>query len=304
MSNLEELFLQFGVKTSSNENNSSSSSYPKPQFVQLGSFDQIHINRTTKIQDLESSLFAKWSEEKDDDEEQKGEANIGVETIKISDSDSEESASDGYLDTMSCKPCPPASANKKRLKSTDNDLKNFAFDMSRMGMSSCNPSVCKQGGDCVQKSTIADMRQMVNDFWGQYDDCAPSSKTRQLLVLNILRSAYRPDEEDFHFFAGNKMKNNRRVCEAGYLILLGLSNNPNASAAPRQWTNLKKYVKSGGQEAGIPYASKISKGQLQKSEPKKNKLNSALSFILMFGRDFGDTIPGPEGIITLNSFLV
>ena len=96
MSNLEELFLQFGVKTSSNENNSSSSSYPKPQFVQLGSLDQIHINRTTKIQDLESSLFAKWSEEKDDDEEQKGEANIGMETIKISDSDSEESASDGY----------------------------------------------------------------------------------------------------------------------------------------------------------------------------------------------------------------
>ena len=82
MSNLEELFLQFGVKTSSNEDNSSSSSYPKPQYVQLGSFDQIHINRTTtKIQDLESSLFAKWSEEKDDDEKQKGEANIGVETI-------------------------------------------------------------------------------------------------------------------------------------------------------------------------------------------------------------------------------
>ncbi len=82
MSNLEEFFLQFGVKTSSNENNSSSSIYPKPQFVQLDSLDQIHINRTTKIQDLESSLFAKWSEEKDDDEEQKGEANLAWKQSK------------------------------------------------------------------------------------------------------------------------------------------------------------------------------------------------------------------------------
>jgi len=259
--------------------------------VKLGSFDDIQINRSTQIQDLEISLFAKWSEEKDDDDD---EENIGEETTKNSDSDSEESATDD--DFISCKPCPPA-ASKKGLKSTDNDLKNFAFDMSRMGMSSCNPSVCKQGGNCVQKSTIEDMRTMVNDFWGVSDECAPSSKTRQLLILNILRSAYRPDEEDFHFFAGNKAKNNRRVCEAGYLILLGLSNNPNASAAPRQWTNLKKYVKSGAQAAGIPYASKLSKGKLEKSEPKRNKMNSATSFILMFGRDFGDTIPGPEGTL-------
>ena len=105
--------------------------------------------------------------------------------------------------------------------------------MSRMGMTSCNPSTCLYGGECVQSTTIADMRTMVNDFWGQFEDGAPSSKTRHILILNILRSAYRPDSEEFHFYAGNKVKDNRRVCEAGYLILLGLSNNPNASAAPR-----------------------------------------------------------------------
>jgi hypothetical protein len=281
----------------------SSSSHPKPQFVKLGSFDQIQINRTTQIQDLESSLFAKWSDEKDDDDDEDVVSDKHNNNT-CSDSDSEVDATDGDFETITCKPCPPPVVpTSKRLKSTDNDLKNFAFDMSRMGMLSCNPSVCKLGGACIQKSTFEDMRQMVNDFWGNHDDCAPSSKTRQLLILNILRSAYRPDEDDFHFYAGNKMKNNRRVCEAAYLILLGLSNNPNASAAPRQWINLRKYVKSGAEAAGISYASKKPKGQLMKSESKKQKTNSAKAFILMFGRDFGDTIPGPEGIHYLTSLL-
>jgi hypothetical protein len=36
--------------------------------------------------------------------------------------------------------------------------------LSRMGMVSCNPSSCKLGGQCVQKTTIESMRHMVNDF--------------------------------------------------------------------------------------------------------------------------------------------
>ena len=167
--------------------------------------------------------------------------------------------------------------------------------MSRMGMVSCNRTVCKLGGNCVQQSTIADMRQMVNDFWGHYEERAPSSKTRHLLILNILRFAHRADVGELHFYAGNKTSNNRRVCEAGFLILLGLSNNPNASAAPRQWVNLKKHVLSGADAAGIKYSTK-KESTLLKAEAKCTKFKSATTFIEYFAKEFGDTIPGPEGI--------
>jgi len=246
-------------------------------------------NRSTRIIDLERSLFAKWSEEEDDDPPT---TTLLVDDTSISDSDT-------YDEEDICQPCPTpqssAASKPKRLKSTDQDMKRFAFDMSRMGMTSCNPTVCKFGGECVQKSTIADMRQMVLDFWGESEDGAPSSKTRRLLILEILRSAFRPDTGEFEFYAGNKRKNNTRVCEAAYLILLGLSNHPNASAAPGQWINTKEYVVSGKGKAGVPYSTK-KEDLLRKAESKSIKFKSATTFIEFFAKEFGDTIPGPEGI--------
>ena len=75
---------------------------------------------------------------------------------------------------------------------------------------------------------------MVNDFWDDEECEAPSSATRRLKLLTILRNSYRSNEDDFQFFAGCKEKNNRRVCEAGFLILLGIINSPIASKAPGQ----------------------------------------------------------------------
>lgn len=247
----------------------------------MDSAESFQFNRQTRVLDLERSLFAKWSEEKDDEAEEPNAQNSDTD-------DSEEET---------CKPCSTFSSlpTQQRFKSTDNDLKRFAFDITRMGMASCNPTVCKLGGECVQNSTIADMRQMVKDFWGDFEDSAPSSKTRRLLILDILRSAFRPDSGEFHFYAGNKMKNNRRVCEAGYLILLGLSNNPNASAAPNQWSNAKKYIISGKDKAGIPYST-TKEELLLKAVTKSSKFRSAATFIEFFAKEFGDTIPGPEGI--------
>jgi len=262
--------------------------------VKLDSTDAFAPNRSTRIIDLERSLFAKWSKEEDDDPP------TLIDDASISDSDTDE-------DEI-CLPCPvrhsvtttsldksSATSKPKRLKSTDKDMKRFAFDMSRMEMTSCNPTVCKNGGDCVQKTTIADMRQMVQDFWGDFEDGAPSSKTRRLLILEILRSAFRPDTGEFEFYAGNKRKNNTRVCEAAYLILLGLSNHPNASTAPGQWTNTKDYVVSGKDKAGVPYSTK-KEDLLRKAESKSIKFKSATTFIEFFAKEFGDTIPGPEGM--------
>ncbi len=122
----------------------------------------------------------------------------------------------------------------------------------------------------------------------------PSSATRRLKLLTILRKSCRPNEDDFQFFAGCKEKNNRRVCEAGFFILLGITNSPIASKAPGQWKRLKKYVASGKDVAGIEYKS-VGEEKLLEAESKSNKMKSAIIFIEYFAKEFGDTIPGAEG---------
>ena len=178
--------------------------------------------------------------------------------------------------------------------SVDSDLKNYAFTRPQMSIARCSSLECRFGGDCVGTTTMDDMQGMINDFWDDEECEAPSSATRRLKLLTILRKSYRSNEDDFQFFAGCKEKNNRRVCEAGFLILLGITNSPIASKAPGQWKRLKKYVASGKDVAGIEYKS-MSEEKLMKAESKSNKMKSALTFIEYFAKEFGDTIPGAEG---------
>ena len=192
---------------------------------------------------------------------------------------------------ISCKPCSP----KRNLKSNDNDLKHYSYHIPRMFLGNCN-SECKFGGKCVEETTIKDMRSMVNDFWDDYDCKAPSAATRRLKIIQILRSAYRPNSDEFEFYAGCKEKNNRAVCEAAYLILLGLSNSPNASNAPGQWKRLKKYIKEGKDLQNVQYSASENENKNQhRSEKKQLKKSNALTYIQWFAKEFGDTIPGSEG---------
>ena len=214
----------------------------------------------------------------------------GVEEETVDVADGEESDEEVQRVTI-CEPCPPVS---KKHRSSDNDLKNFAFTRPQMNIARCSSSECRFGGNCVGTTTMDDMQAMVNDFWDDEECEAPSSATRRLKLLTILRNSYRSNEDDFQFFAGCKEKNNRRVCEAGFLILLGIINSPIASKAPGQWKRLKKYVASGKDVAGIEYKS-VSEEKLMKAESKSNKMKSALTFIEYFAKEFGDTIPGAEG---------
>eukprot|EP01035_Chromulina_nebulosa_P027919 gene27919-36780_t len=224
MSQLDALFRQMGVESSKND--TQRQSYTHQQYVQLDSSKPFVTHTSTAIADLEANLFTKYSEVVDDTVQPVKAAKRA--TSKIGDIKEMMKAPVRTVNqktTMmkSFIVIPAASKPKRYKSSTDNDLKVLAYDMTRMEMLSCNPSVCKLGGNCVQNCTIADMRNMVKDFWGHFEDPAPSSKTRQLLILSILRSAYRPDSQEFHFYAGSKTSNNRGVCEVGYLILLGIS---------------------------------------------------------------------------------
>lgn len=154
----------------------------------------------------------------------------------------------------SCSSCCLPSMTAKRFKSTDNDLKNYSFDIPRMRMAKCSSSTCHLDGTCVELTTIQDMETMVTDFWDDADCAAPSSETRRLKILDILRRSFRPNKKEFHFYAGCKDKDNREVCEAAYLILLGLSNSPHVSKAPGQWKRAKAHILQGKDAAGIKYS--------------------------------------------------
>jgi len=204
--------------------------------------------------------------------------------------DSDDEDDDERSDPITCKPC----STDTKFRPTDNDAKQYAFHTPFMFVENCN-SECKYGGTCVEETTIKDMRSMVNDFWDEYECDAPSAATRRLKIIQILRSAYRPNSDEFEFYAGCKEKNNRAVCEAAYLIMLGLSNSPHASKAPGQWRRIKKYVREGKDLAGIKYSSNAEDTQNLKKEKKEVKKQNAVTFIQWFSKEFGDTIPGSEG---------
>jgi hypothetical protein len=231
------------------------------------------------LDNIEEALFAEYMAQEQDDDDQEEE----------DDEDDEADEDDGQI---ICKPC----LTETKPRTTDNDAKQYAFNMPFMFIGDCN-SECKYGGTCVEQTTIKDMRSMVNAFWDEYECDAPSAATRRIKILAILRSAYRPNTDEFEFYAGCKEKNNRVVCEAAFLIMLGISNSPQASKAPGQWRRLKKYVREGKDFAGIKYCSTANEEDAKnlKKEKKEVKKNNAITFIQLFSKEFGDTIPGAEG---------
>ena len=230
----------------------------------------------SELDNLEEALFAEYIAQEQDDDDQ----------------EEEEEEDDEDDDQITCKPC----LTETKSRPTDNDAKQYAFNMPFMFIGDCN-SECKYGGTCVEQTTIKDMRSMVNAFWDEYECDAPSAATRRIKILAILRSAYRPNTDEFEFYAGCKEKNNRVVCEAAFLIMLGISNSPQASKAPGQWRRLKKYVREGKDLAGVKYCSTANEEDIKnlKKEKKEVKKNNAVTFIQWFSKEFGDTIPGAEG---------
>jgi hypothetical protein len=299
---LEELYAEFdrtyGIPSSANPisstsgNNKRSSAQidnPTSKFKRLDEATTTY--QMTDLEEFEAELFAEYISPENDQIQPEDVDDDDVNDGTSTDSGEEEDDVDAGAEepTPTCEPC---SSSEKLFKSSDNDLKNYAFNIPRMFIGRCN-SECKFGGNCVQATTIQDMHSMVIDFWDDYDCPAPSAATRRLKLISILSKARNANDNQFHFYAGCKDHDNREVCEAAFLILLGISNNSRASKAPGQWKRVKKYIKEGKDLSGIKYHA--SEEKLLKAENKSNKFQSASSFIQYFAREFGDTIPGSEG---------
>jgi len=227
--------------------------------------------------------------DKEEDEGEDEEDNCS--DYDVDDNDLDYSSLDDETLSKTCS----SSKSIKSQKRTDFKMKEFAINGSICLTAQCNPKQCSFGGNCVCDSTIGAIQNMRKDFWGSNSlDNFPISSTRKALCIEILRTAYRRSTDTFEFCVTNKSSNNRLVCEAGFLILIGLSNSPNASDAPRQWRQCKNYIQKGSY-------SRHDQNYIDKTLEKvdghhSQKFSDAATFIVHFANNLGDDLPGPEGM--------
>jgi hypothetical protein len=194
----------------------------------------------------------------------------------------------------------PAENPEVIVTSSDDAMKYNAFHTPIGLLARCNPSTCPYGGKCINKMTMDDIMDFKVSFWGEIDGDAPSRSTRRLLILNILRNAINRRSKTFQFTFGGRDHDNSLVCEAGFLIALGLSNNPNASKAPSQWINTKKWVlNSYDLDSNKKYSySEIttnnSKPPPLDKEFKRLKFEDAVAYIIYYAEEFGDKVSSAD----------
>jgi hypothetical protein len=271
------------------------------KFVRLGD-----TTADIDIEEMEAQFFQKYTENENEPDPENlvatGEGDADDDDDDDNDNDyfsySDEGEEGDEEFPASCQPCSSSSTSSQQQplryqKSSDSDLKCFAYGIPRSKVSSCNKRQCQFGGNCVDDTSLGDMKGMMEAFWCVEDKKAPFAATRRLLLLKILSAAINRNDKEFYFYAGCKSVNNRRVCEAAFLNLLGLMNSPNASDAPNQWRRLKEYVSSGKDILGIEYSTVPVQNTIKGEN--RLKFNGAVAFIEYFAKNFGDTIPDEHG---------
>ena len=178
-------------------------------------------------------------------------------------------------------------------------MKYYAFRTPIGLLARCNPKTCFNNGECVSSLNVDNIMSLKESFWGKMDEEIPSSSERRLKILAILRNSYSRDTKTFKFYVTNREKNNIIVCESAYLILLGLSNHKNASKAPSQWINLKKYIVSGFHlDEDYSYSKQVlnKESKREDKESSRIKFENAITFISFFTKHHGDAVPDATGI--------
>jgi hypothetical protein len=155
----------------------------------------------------------------------------------------------------------------------------------------CNIKNCAYEGKCISSSTIAEIVNLKTDFWGDKLKHAPAVNERREKIIDILTKAKQGDELKFSIGFGKKL---RYVCEAGFLILLGLSTSKNYSDANSQWKRAKKFVMN---EDNSVLDNKL----FHKGEYRNEKFMNAVAYIIHIAKFFGDKVPvaGGENVTVL-----
>jgi len=109
----------------------------------------------------------------------------------------------------------------------------------------CNANTCPYGGSCVEDTTIKSCKILREKIWGCFNAEPPTSLQRKKFIESILDASYVRSTGKFEFIAGGSFGESggvRLVCEAAYLILLGLSKERNASQCSYQWRNTRNKI--------------------------------------------------------------
>lgn len=190
----------------------------------------------------------------------------------------------------------------------DELMKFYAFNTPFGDIARCNPKQCPYGGMCVGKINMDELMSMKEDFWGKRHKAADPASERRRKIEVILRASYVKSKHDFEFFSTNREQNNRMVCEAAFLIMLGLSNKSNASEAPSQWRRVKQFVQKYRGEQGGKYSyNELAFNRDPKRDEKeasKVKFENCVAFISYFVKHNGETVPDATGISIINIALL
>ena len=181
----------------------------------------------------------------------------------------------------------------------DDLMKYDAFNIPFGAIARCNQRQCPYGGHCVGQRNMDEIMALKEGFWGKQNESAPSTSERRLKIEAILRESYRNRAHDVEVCITNREKNNVIVCEAGFLILLGLSNKSNPSEAPSQWRRVKKFIQKyrGQKEPKYSYNELVLKGDPKREEKEacKVKFEKCVAFITYFVKHNGESVPDATG---------
>lgn len=133
----------------------------------------------------------------------------------------------------------------------------------------CSPKSVKclhQSGECVSRAKLGDIIELRKEFWGSDVDKPPTETQRKLQMTKILLKAFDHKSRSFSFFCGDL-----RVCQTGFLILIGL--NTRESRPPRHWLRTMKEMQSDGFDPSSFLFDKTAKEESKASLKKDKQLN-------------------------------
>ena len=70
----------------------------------------------------------------------------------------------------------------------------------------------------MEESTLRDIWDLRDKFWGDENQPAPSSGERSAKMIDLLKASFIEGSKSFAFF----LKSGRKICESSFLQILGL----------------------------------------------------------------------------------
>ena len=120
-----------------------------------------------------------------------------------------------------CPLCHNSLDNNTKKKS-DQQTKDFIYEMTLEDVLSCSCGCKDNDGNCIAQARYGDVGKLRKEFWGSRVDDLITAKVRGEKLDQLLRQFYDAPEKKFKYKVGDVS-----VCERGFFILLGLMTKSN-----------------------------------------------------------------------------